>query len=480
MKSERVANLLTGVFRRRFSFQTQITLIFALCLGLVGTVVVFFNAHAIARRKDEMKAQAVLLAEELGRRVTSEINTLLEEQGGGSLDDLRGNRRFLREVELVLKGDNKVVSVSLADADGRVVFSSSGTLPEIRTAGRDGEHAEVDLDTRGMQIDQIRLLRTLHNTQRKEFEIQKEGASLGTLQFLMSESAIYRDIEAASREISRLLWSVLLAFVGVLALALYMIARLFRRHVQVLSDNERLDRMAYLGTLASGLAHEIRNPLNAMSVNLSVAKEEIDAGENGSSPMLTDALDTIRLEVGRLNRSVTNFMAFAHPSASRRRKVDLHEVVEEVLDLLHPQIEKEGVDVEVALPDPAELEVDFSGLRQALYNVVLNGIQAIAGDSRPDPPARRIAIGGRRESAQWFLWIEDSGPGLASGQEETVFEAFHTTKAAGSGLGLPIARAIVEANEGDIVARQGESGGTRIEIVLPETGKRSAPPFGIM
>ena len=125
--------------------------------------------------------------------------------------------------------------------------------------------------------------------------------------------------------------------------------------------------------------------------------------------------------------------------------------------------------VEVNLPKDAELEADFSGLRQVLYNVVLNAIQAMA-DSPVDK--RRLQIGGRRESAQWFLWVRDTGPGVPEGEEDKVFEVFHSTKAAGSGFGLSIARAIIDSHDGDIRMRRAEGGGSQVEIILPETGRR--------
>lgn len=142
----------------------------------------------------------------------------------------------------------------------------------------------------------------------------------------------------------------------------------------------------------------------------------------------------------------------------------------EVLELLQPHLEEGKIRTVVDLPEDTWLEADFSGLRQVLYNVVLNGVQAMTDAGIPEE-SRCLLIGGRRESAQWFLWVEDDGPGIPPEKREKVFEVFETNKAAGSGFGLAIARGIIQSHGGDIRARAGEKGGARIEITLPETGR---------
>jgi signal transduction histidine kinase len=371
-----------------------------------------------------------------------------------------------------------VLAACVVNARGEVVradFGSNNVLWRMRH----GPHVvETEITPDASNFNGIALrLRQIDPTVRTkpvEIPILKNQTMLGRLRLLISESDIYREIEADAREITRRLWSVVLAFVGVLGLALYLMARLFHRQIHLLQENEKLDRMAYVGTLASGLAHEIRNPLNAMSVNLSVAEEELAASNGAVSPTAGRALGLLRREIGRLNRTVGSFMEFAHPSVERRERTRLRPLVNEVLDLLQPQIEESGTEVEVDVPEDAELLADFSGLRQVLYNVILNAIQAMSGAGKEDGPPRRLSIGGRRESAQWLLWVEDTGPGIPAGDEDRIFEVFHSTKAAGSGFGLSIARAIIASHDGDIRPRRREEGGLRIEITLPETGPRAA------
>ena len=456
-----------------WSFRTQMLLIFILCLAICGIGMVFLNAYVIGHLKDEMRQKALLLAEELGQKTTENIQGLFDKKGNETLQTLRSDKRLAQQLELTLKANNSVIAACIVDSQGNVVIESFGNN-KMAYKLHDGEkelNAEINtpdpsnftaLGIRLRQIDPTLELKPV------EVPIMKNEARMGRLRLLISQSDIYNDIEAAARQINRLLWSAQFAFVGVLALALYLMARLFRRQMHLLEENEKLDRMAYVGTLASGLAHEIRNPLNAMSMNVSIAEEEVAADGNGSnSETANRALGMLRREIGRLNRSVTSFMEFAHPAVDRREKTRLRPLIDEVVDLLKPQVEETGTQVEIDISDDTELLADFSGLRQVIYNVVLNAIQAMS-ENRKDGGVNRLIIGGRRESAQWLLWIEDNGPGVSAGDEERIFEVFHSTKAAGSGFGLSIARAVIASHDGEIRAMRGENGGLRIEITLPD------------
>lgn len=475
MKSilERLADFVGRPFGHRLQYRTQFFLVFLFCLGLLGASMVLLNAYLIAGLKGRMLNESIRLAEEQGRRAAEELLLLLDREGIASLRDEALERQGMADrLSLVLEGHRDFMAVCLMDTSGEVLLAEMGEEAGRIDLERDAEGFSAEIDP--SDFKSIRLHFQRSNPELKTTEIgvdlRRGNELLGELKFLVSRSDIYKNIESASREIARRLWGVVLAFIGVLALGFYLMGRLFRRQVALLEANERLDRMAYLGTLASGLAHEIRNPLNAMSVNLAVAREELD--ENGlatpgdEKPLVHEALESLDEEVQRLNRSVTSFMEFARPSELRSGPLRLRALVDEVLELLEPRIREAGASVALALPEEDRLDADFSGLRQVLYNVVLNALEAA--------PGGRIEIGARRESAQWFVWIEDEGPGIEPGHEEHIFEVFHTTKAAGSGFGLSIARGIVEAHGGSIQARRRDTGGLRMEIVLPETGGRAS------
>lgn len=454
------------MFFTKFRFQTQVLLILLFCLAFLGVGMVFLNTYVIAGLKEQMKDEALLLAEEQGFQVANMAREMLEEQQNVALEGEVQNRISDR-IALVLQGNDSLIAACVVDGNGQVLWSRLGENPDGIRLQQDAGGVGLEVESGDFESIRLRMQRLHPEMQTVKVPLQRHNQTIGNMMFLVSESGIYRSLQKTSSEITRRLWSVLLAFTGVLALGLYAMARIFRRQVRLMHDNEKLDRMAYLGTLASGLAHEIRNPLNAMSVNLSVADEEVRDYDSDSSPeILSKVLLHLRREVDRLSRSVTSFMQFAHPEANPRDAMEIEPVVEEVLDLLKPQVEETGVAICLRIPEGATIRADFSGFRQVLYNLVLNALQAF-----PDAPAvsPRIEIGALRESAQWYIWVEDNGPGIPPGQEEQIFEVFHSTKAAGSGFGLAIARGIIQSHDGDIRACRPGGGGTRIEIILPES-----------
>ncbi|MFP4379213.1 MAG: sensor histidine kinase [Candidatus Sumerlaeia bacterium] len=453
--------------RYQISFRTQMLLVFLLCLGLLGAGMIFLNAYLIAGLKERMKDQAIYLAEEQGRKAANRILAMLDEEGTGELIESKNVHEMAQQVEIVLRGNDNVMAVCVMDSYGNIVMSDTGESAELRELTKDDEGVEAVFDPKNFNSLRVRLRKKHPNLRTVQVPINKGSHALGNVMFLVSESKVYQDLEMAASEITRRLFSVLFAFIGVLSLGLYLTTRLYRRQMRLRAENEKLDRMAYVGTLAAGLAHEIRNPLNAMSVNLSVAQEEMETGEEGSKEIVGKAIGLIHRETKRLNKSLNSFLQFARPDSQQREDMELAPLVEEILDLLSRQIEEAKIEVEKDLPEETHIQADFSGLRQVVYNIVLNAIQAMADN--PPGKNRVLRIGARRESAQWFLWIEDTGPGIQAGTEKKIFDVFHSTKSAGSGFGLSIAKSIIDSHGGDIRAMRREEGGTRVEITLPET-----------
>ncbi len=463
------------------SFRTRIFLIFLLCLFLLGSSTVFLNAYLISGLEARMRQQARHLAEDQAQNAASEIANILKENNIElSSDTLNENTSIGRQIEIVLQGNENILAVCLLDAQGRILSTGVDKKSDALSILESEDGTVVEVDPSSLKSLRVAIRKTKPHLQpvEREFSIGQGPNIAGRMRFLIADSSMLRDLQATGSEITRRLWSVTLAFVGVLALGLYMVTRLAKREVALMEENEKLDRMAYVGTLASGLAHEIRNPLNAMSISLQVAQEDIEEATNERSPLTAQALTRIEREMQRLNQSVTSFLAFARPESSRQQEADLRDILDEVLELLNPAIEESGIDLQIELPDEnATLKADFSGLRQVLYNIMLNAIQALSSPRGPARKLRQMRVGGRRESAQWRLWVEDNGTGIQPGMENRIFEAFHTTKAGGSGFGLSIAKAVIDSHDGDITAHNLDTGGTRIEIILPETAKPRMHPF---
>ena len=217
------------------------------------------------------------------------------------------------------------------------------------------------------------------------------------------------------------------------------------------------EKMALLGTFAAGLAHEIRNPLNSIALQLSVierrnAKLETDMG-------IRELISIIREEVSRLDALAGDFLQFSRADRVQQGLADLDAVVQHVVTLLEPQSAAAGVSLAYVRSEGLPpLPIDAEKMKQVLINLVRNGIEAM-----PEGGSVTVEITLRDHEA--VLSVEDTGPGLPESVD--IFQLFVTTKPGGTGLGLSIARQIVAQHGGAIAAHNVPGGGARFEITLP-------------
>lgn len=230
-----------------------------------------------------------------------------------------------------------------------------------------------------------------------------------------------------------------------------------------LHQNEKL---AALGTLAAGLAHEIRNPLNGAQLHVAFLQRALQT--KLPEPDMLEAAGVVADEIKRLARLVTEFLDFARPSALVTKRVTVQWLFSRVLELTAAPAAAAGITVEVDVP-PQELVIfgDDGKLQQVLLNIVQNAIEALE-------PARtgRVVLRARRHPRHVRIEIEDDGPGLPS-PEAPVFDAFFSTKPSGTGLGLAITHRIVSDHGGsmDVDSRPGRTSfGVTIPIGSDSTG----------
>jgi len=221
----------------------------------------------------------------------------------------------------------------------------------------------------------------------------------------------------------------------------------------------RSERLADLGQLAAGLAHELRNPLASMMGSVELLK---GSGLKDDDRRL---LDILLREGGRLSVLVAEFLAFARPGAQRREPVDLAELAGQTLEAFALDPAAAGVRLERSL-EAATVQGDPDQLRQVLWNLLLNAGQAIAsGRGGTIRVACRPAEGGGAD-----LVVEDDGPGIEPADRERLFTPFFTTKPAGTGLGLATIHRIVDGHGGAVSVEVAPGGGARFAIHLPPPG----------
>ncbi|HEY0707026.1 MAG TPA: response regulator [Polyangia bacterium] len=225
---------------------------------------------------------------------------------------------------------------------------------------------------------------------------------------------------------------------------------------EMLRRTLRAERLAAVGTLAAGLAHEVRNPLNSALLQLQVLRRRID--RSGNKETFEPIVVLVEDEIRRLEHLVSDFLSFARPRPLALESTDLQGLFQSVVEFVRPELEAAKIAVVLDVPSklPA-LKVDPERLRQVLQNLVRNAVEAMAGGGT-------LTVRARPGDTVMEIDVADTGPGFA--EEAPVFDAFFTTKPKGTGLGLSIVHRIISDHGGTLKVRS-EPGDTCFTICLP-------------
>jgi signal transduction histidine kinase len=219
----------------------------------------------------------------------------------------------------------------------------------------------------------------------------------------------------------------------------------------------RSERLAALGQLTAGLAHELRNPMGTMKASAEILLKQLPADQ----PVARELAGYIRDEVDRTNSLVTRFLDFARPLELRRSPVDLNELIDRAIDRIERRDPPIGVSIHRNYsPDVSPLPLDAELMERVFYNLLLNAAEA-STEGDPVTVKTRPVPGGAEAS------VIDRGVGIDPAQLESVFNPFFTTKPAGTGLGLAIVSKIVDQHGGRIGVESEPGQGTVFRIVLP-------------
>lgn len=223
----------------------------------------------------------------------------------------------------------------------------------------------------------------------------------------------------------------------------------------------RQQRLSAMGNLAAGVAHEIRNPLNAISVGLQRLKLEFAPAAPEAKAEHARFVQLLRDEVGRLNTLVDQFLTLARPLKLTLVEAPIAPVVNEVVALLAPQAAERGIRIEqTGAVDAVRMRMDYGQLNRALLNLLLNAIEAV-------PRGGSVTVRSMASAGTVRIQIADTGPGIAAEHVERIFEPYFTTKEGGTGLGLALAHKIVQEHGGELRAENGVAGGAVLTMSLP-------------
>jgi signal transduction histidine kinase len=253
---------------------------------------------------------------------------------------------------------------------------------------------------------------------------------------------------------------VLLVLLG--AMGTFAIFSLERKHEKKVNEMEKelelKERLVSLGKLASGMAHEIRNPLNAISLSVQRLKREFLPEEGKKAEYLT-FLDIMRSELVRVDRIVEEFLQSTRAHAPFMNE-NLYNILDEVLTIVGEKASSRGITIVNKVDIQITVESQKDRLKQAFYNIILNDIEAIGQNGS-------IEIGMKEKDSSVDIFIKDSGPGIKEEELHKIFEYHYTTKDKGMGLGLPISYMIVKDHGGDTRVTSEEGVGTTFIITLP-------------
>lgn len=218
----------------------------------------------------------------------------------------------------------------------------------------------------------------------------------------------------------------------------------------------RAEHLATLGELAAGLAHEIRNPLAGIAGVIEIIGRDLPS----TSPARAVVKD-VRLEIAQINRILTDLLETARPHPPQICKSNLNTTVEHAVMLARQQVLSKPIRIELQqAPDLADVEHDSDQIHQVLLNLLLNAVQAMEGAGTV-----RVEIGSRDDCAS--VLVSDTGRGIPAQNIPNIFRPFYTTKGNGTGLGLSLARRIVEEHHGRIEVNSVVGKGSKFEVLLP-------------
>ncbi len=221
----------------------------------------------------------------------------------------------------------------------------------------------------------------------------------------------------------------------------------------------------YLNTLAAGLVHEIKNPLNAISINLQLLNEDVQDLDLEEDTKISSRIQLLQKEVRRLDNILSDFLRFAKRPILHFEECDINGVIESVLDFIGPEAMQNSIRIlksfDTKLP---KCKLDSNVIKQALLNIILNAQQAM-------PSGGELIVRTYQNGDNVLIDITDTGVGIQKNKIDKIFQVYYSTKKTGSGLGLPTVKRIIEENKGTIDIRSEDGKGSSFLIKLPVNSK---------
>jgi len=433
------------IFGTRSPLRRQYAVAAGIFLSLVLGIIFLFG-HLIAGSLSRRYLEDVLAG---GREEAQRIAAELGGSEAKELDVVETRRQVLTRT---LEGDPERriwQSIEVTDSDGKVVYSSRReSTEEIPEALAD------DLQLQGMMSDE-NVIET-----ENPYRISVPLGEVGAVVLNVDRSEVAERVAGLRGDLLSQTIGIAVLTLGTLLFAFAFVWFLIQRTRRLEAQRFEAEEMAALGALAANLAHEIRNPLNSINLNLELLDEDLsDDGRNAR-----ESLASTRAEVGRLAKLVSDFLTYARPSEPELGLVRVDAMLADIGEFLTAEAHSMGVHLRVLPGLPAvSVASDEAQVRQVLLNLVLNAVQAVGAL----PPDRRVVeLDAEEEQQSVALVVRDRGDGIPPEDMERVRRAFYTRRRGGSGLGLAIAERFIEAQGGHIGLVNLEPHGFEARVVL--------------
>ena len=340
-----------------------------------------------------------------------------------------------------------------------VILGATGSVPE---KWREGDMSLSEIWAGKRKIESRNVVHSGRSLLDMAAPFVMNDKIAGVVRIGLERESMDRILEENRRNIY--IFSILIVLIALLAM--WLLFHNQNRHLAGIVDMERkldkAERLSALGQLAAGVAHEIRNPLNAVSMASQRLKREFQPADENRAKEFQSLAGVIRDEIRRLNGIIEEFLTF-----SKSRRLEFHdypvtEVLQKIVNLIREEAAAKGIHIRTHWgSDGTVVPMDMDKLQQALLNIIKNAMESIEGGGEID-----IAVE-RKSGGKVSVKIADTGCGMTSEEVERIFSPEYTTKEKGLGLGLPLAHEIIRGHSGELLVFSDRGSGTTFEIVLP-------------
>jgi signal transduction histidine kinase len=252
-------------------------------------------------------------------------------------------------------------------------------------------------------------------------------------------------------------WGLLVGVIGCLVIACFVVAYTMRQVLRLERRARDAERLAELGTLTGGLAHEIKNPLSTVQLNLQLLAEDLPSDD----ARIVNRLKTVQKETSRLRDILEDFLRYAGKLELDRQPTDLNELLEELVDFFLPQAQLQKTRVRLRRCDqPLIAPVDAKLIKQAVLNLMLNSLQAM-------PDGGELILSAAKDDDHAIIDVIDTGKGIPPDAVDKIFQAYYTSKKGGTGLGLAMSQRIIKEHGGAIAVKSELGKGSDFTLRLP-------------